>query len=140
LGTIKINVTELATLKDALFYSLAEYADGKFIGAVLSGGLDDGLLGLSAIRRAGGITMVVTPRRSPDRSRPRNAISFNDPVDFIGSPRHIGAEIIVRVWRQAIGVIKASVGQLSYPTGPSQRTTMNRIEEELLLRRKSPEL
>jgi hypothetical protein len=30
--------------------------------------------------------------------------------------------------------------KLSYPTGPSQRATMNWIEEELLLRRKSPEL
>ena len=82
---------------DALFYSLAEHAERKFIGVVLSGGLDDGSLGLSAIRRAGGITMVVTPRRAPDHSMPRNAISFNDPVDFIGSPRHIAAEIVLRV-------------------------------------------
>jgi len=82
---------------DALFYSLAEHAQGKFIGVVLSGGLDDGSQGLSAIRKAGGITMVVTPRRAPDHSMPRNAISFNDPVDFIGSPRHIAAEIVLRV-------------------------------------------
>jgi two-component system, chemotaxis family, protein-glutamate methylesterase/glutaminase len=83
---------------DALFYSLAEHAEGKFIGVVLSGDLDDGTRGLMAIRRAGGITMVVTPRRlPPDESMPANAISFNDPVDFIGSPRHIAAEIALRV-------------------------------------------
>jgi two-component system, chemotaxis family, protein-glutamate methylesterase/glutaminase len=82
---------------DALFYSLAEHAEGKFIGVVLSGGLDDGSRGLSAIRRAGGITMVVTPRRAPGRSMPANAISFNDPVDFMGSPQHIAAEIALRV-------------------------------------------
>ena len=82
---------------DALFRSLAEHAGGKFIGVVLSGGLDDGSRGLSAIRRAGGITMVVTPRRTPARSMPSNAISFNHPVDFIGSPRQIAAEIAARV-------------------------------------------
>ena len=82
---------------DTLFYSLAEHAEGKFIGVVVSGGLDDGSRGLSAIRRAGGITMVVTPRRTPDRSMPANAISLNDPVDFVGSPQHIAAEIAGRV-------------------------------------------
>jgi len=82
---------------DTLFYSLAEHAEGKFIGVVLSGGLGDGSRGLSAIRRVGGITMVVTPERTPDRSMPRNAISFNDPVDFIGSPRYIAAEIVFKV-------------------------------------------
>jgi two-component system, chemotaxis family, protein-glutamate methylesterase/glutaminase len=82
---------------DALFYSLAENAEGKFIGVVLSGGLDDGSRGLSAIRRSGGITMVVTPQLAPDRSMPANAISFNDPVDFIGSPRHIAAQIAAKV-------------------------------------------
>jgi two-component system, chemotaxis family, protein-glutamate methylesterase/glutaminase len=83
---------------DALFYSLAEHAEGKFIGVVLSGNLDDGSQGLLAIGRAGGRTMVVIPRRlPPDRSMPANAISINDPVDFIGSPRHIAAEIALRV-------------------------------------------
>jgi two-component system, chemotaxis family, protein-glutamate methylesterase/glutaminase len=82
---------------DALFYSLAEHAEAKFIGVVLSGGLDDGSRGLLAISGAGGITMVVTPRQSPYRRMPANAISFNDPVDFIGSPRQIAAEIAARV-------------------------------------------
>jgi two-component system, chemotaxis family, protein-glutamate methylesterase/glutaminase len=82
---------------DALFYSLAKHAEGKFIGVVLSGDLDDGTRGLLAIRRAGGITMVATPRLPRDDSMPANAISFNDPVDFIGSPQDIAAEIAVRV-------------------------------------------
>jgi two-component system, chemotaxis family, protein-glutamate methylesterase/glutaminase len=81
---------------DALFYSMVEHAEGKFIGVVLSGGLDDGSRGLSAISRAGGITMVVTPR-PPYQSMPANAISCNHSVDFIGSPRHIAAEIVTRV-------------------------------------------
>lgn len=75
-----------------------QHAEGKFIGVVLSGDLDDGSQGLSAIRRAGGMTMVVTPRRlPPDRSMPASAIGFNDPVDFIGGPRRIAAEIATRV-------------------------------------------
>lgn len=50
---------------DVLFRSIASHAPGRFIGVVLSGGLDDGARGLAAIHEAGGLTMVLTPQPAP---------------------------------------------------------------------------
>jgi hypothetical protein len=52
--------------------------------------------------RAIAVIVLVVIHRPVDevsylRSMPRNAISINDPVDSIGSPRHIAAEIVLRV-------------------------------------------
>lgn len=77
---------------DLLFGSIAAHAGRHMIGVVLSGSLDDGAVGLAAIKSAGGQTMVVTPaQRSPDM--PRNAINYDGPVNFIGKPEEIAAAI-----------------------------------------------
>ncbi|MDR7038579.1 chemotaxis response regulator CheB [Methylobacterium sp. BE186] len=82
---------------DALFRSIAAHAPGRFIGVVLSGALDDGARGLAAIHAAGGVTMVLTPRPEAERGMPENAIRHDGPIDFIGSPEAIAAEIVERV-------------------------------------------
>ena len=82
---------------DLLFRSVAAHANGGFIGVVLSGSLDDGARGLAAIHEAGGITMVLTPHEAPERGMPENAISYDGPIDFIGTPEAIAADISGRV-------------------------------------------
>ncbi|MEA1835198.1 chemotaxis protein CheB [Methylobacterium durans] len=81
---------------DVLFRSIAEHAPGRFIGVVLSGGLDDGARGLAAIHEAGGLTMVLTPQPAPAMGMPENAIRYDGPIDFIGSPEAIAAKITER--------------------------------------------
>ncbi|MCR0984680.1 chemotaxis protein CheB [Roseomonas populi] len=83
---------------DLLFRSVAEHSAGRAIGVVLSGSLDDGSRGLAAIRAAGGLTMVITPNLLPRRGMPENAVSYDGPVDVIGSPSCIAGAI-----RAAIG-------------------------------------
>ncbi|GJE45012.1 chemotaxis protein CheB [Methylobacterium soli] len=82
---------------DALFRSVAAHARGRFIGVVLSGALDDGSRGLAAIHEAGGVTMVLTPHDPPGRGMPENAIGYDGPIDFIGTPEAIAANIVERV-------------------------------------------
>src|SRR3954454_1691009 len=78
---------------DLLFRSVAARADKRMIGVVLSGALDDGSRGLAAIHEAGGLTMVLTPGRSPERGMPENAISYDGPIDLIGDPLQIAEGI-----------------------------------------------
>ena len=82
---------------DLLFHSVAKHAGSRFIGVVLSGALDDGTRGLTAIKEAGGISMVLTPHPQGAPGMPENAISYDGPIDVIGSPERITAEIIGRV-------------------------------------------
>jgi len=70
------------------------------IGVVLSGALDDGSRGLAAIHEAGGLTIVLTPGRSPERGMPENAISYDGPIDLIGDPLQIAEGICRSQWRK----------------------------------------
>ena len=78
---------------DLLFKSVAAQAGKRMIGVVLSGALDDGARGLAAIHDAGGLTMVLTPGRSPQQGMPENAISYDGPIDLIGDPQRIAKAI-----------------------------------------------
>jgi two-component system chemotaxis response regulator CheB len=79
---------------DLLFHSVAVHGGNRTIGVVLSGALDDGSRGLAAIHAAGGRTMVLTPSPFfPTYGMPESAISYDGPVDFIGSPIKIAAAI-----------------------------------------------
>lgn len=80
---------------DLLFRSVASHGDGRMIGIVLSGSLDDGARGLAAIHAAGGLSMVVTPDALPRRGMPENAINYDGPIDVIGSPTSIAGAIRV---------------------------------------------
>jgi two-component system chemotaxis response regulator CheB len=79
---------------DLLFRSVARRENGRMIGVVLSGSLDDGSRGLAAIHDAGGLTMVLTPGLLPRKGMPENAIAYDGPIDTIGNPRLIANAIV----------------------------------------------
>jgi two-component system chemotaxis response regulator CheB len=97
---------------DVLFRSAAVVYGPRVIGVVLSGALDDGSAGLSAVKRCGGIAIVQVPADAAVSDMPESAIR-NASVDHIVPAQQL-AEIIQRV-----------AGQ---PPGPSQE-----IPAELLL-------
>ncbi|MBV8616834.1 MAG: chemotaxis protein CheB [Acetobacteraceae bacterium] len=79
---------------DLLFRSVAEHGGKRVIGVVLSGSLDDGVRGLAAIHRAGGLTMVVTPHSGqPWRGMPENAVAQDGSISVIGTPCEIANAI-----------------------------------------------
>lgn len=87
------NRTQRNRTVDLLFRSVAAHGGSRIIGVVLSGSLDDGSRGLAAINEIGGLTMVVTPARPPEQGMPENAISYDGPIDLIGSRSEIAQAI-----------------------------------------------
>lgn len=77
---------------DILFKSLAEERGDSAIGVVLSGGDDDGALGIQAIKQTGGITFAQEPASARFPSMPRNAIDTGC-VDFVLRPKEIAREL-----------------------------------------------
>ena len=77
---------------DPLFSSAAA-ADGPgVVGVLLSGGGDDGLRGLIAIKAAGGISIVQDPAEALHPSMPRNAIVYHR-ADSVLPVARIGATL-----------------------------------------------
>src|SRR5262249_35806579 len=74
---------------DPLFRSAALAFGPRVIGAVLSGGLDDGCAGLRRIKMCGGTTIVQDPTDAVADSMPRNALRSTD-VDYCQSARRLG--------------------------------------------------
>lgn len=66
---------------DVLFRSAAVEGRSRVIGVLLSGMLDDGTVGLSAIKRCGGITVVQEPDEAPYPDMPRNALESGVKID-----------------------------------------------------------
>jgi two-component system CheB/CheR fusion protein len=86
---------------DLLFSSLAETHKENVIGVVLSGYASDGMIGLKAIKDAGGITFAQDDTAQAS-SMPNSAIS-SGVVDFILSPEEIAVEL-VRISKQGVRV------------------------------------
>ena len=66
---------------DPLFRSAAAVFGPAAIGVILTGNLDDGMAGLWAIKRLGGIAIVQDPDEAPYPAMPRNALDNVD-VDY----------------------------------------------------------
>jgi len=90
---------------DPLFRSAALAFGPRVIGAVLSGGLDDGCAGLRGIKMCGGTTIVQDPTDAVADSMPRNALRSTD-VDYCQSARRLGQLIdkLVRAELQDVSV------------------------------------
>lgn len=67
---------------DPLFRSIGHCYGEESMGIILSGLLDDGAVGMSAIKAAGGVTAVQDPQEAMFGDMPRNAIS-NVEIDHI---------------------------------------------------------
>ncbi len=78
---------------DSFFRSLAEYAQNRAIGIVLSGTASDGAIGIREIKAAGGITIVQEPTTAKSDGMPRAAIATSA-VDLVRPPSGIAQELI----------------------------------------------
>jgi two-component system chemotaxis response regulator CheB len=74
---------------DVLFRSAAETHGMHVGGVVLSGALDDGTMGLLAVKRAGGATFVQDPEEALYRGMPESAIEVVEP-EHVASAAEIG--------------------------------------------------
>jgi two-component system chemotaxis response regulator CheB len=67
---------------DPLFRTAADAYSSHVAGVILSGTLDDGTVGLSCIKQAGGATLVQDPEDALYRDMPENAIAYVHP-DYV---------------------------------------------------------
>ena len=67
---------------DALFRSAAAYQTSRVVAVLLTGYLDDGVSGLAAVKRCGGVTIVQDPQEAEAPELPKNAIKYVD-VDHV---------------------------------------------------------
>lgn len=77
---------------DPLFRSAATTYDGRVIGVVVTGALDDGTHGLMQIKRAGGTTIVQSPEEAVEPSMPTSAIRRME-IDYVLHTDEIGPVI-----------------------------------------------
>ncbi|MDJ1505891.1 chemotaxis protein CheB [Xanthocytophaga agilis] len=84
---------------DTLFRSAAAYHGSRAIGVILTGMLYDGIVGMDAIRRSKGITIVQDPSEAPYRDMPGNVLLHMD-VNYNVPAAEIGILINELVYRQ----------------------------------------
>jgi two-component system chemotaxis response regulator CheB len=104
---------------DVLFRSAAIHFNSHTAGIILSGLLNDGVSGMSAIHRSGGICIVQNPEEAEYPDMPRAVLASMD-VDFVLKLSEIG------------GAIQKFVGQ-EHPQSqaPSEVITENQIAERI---------
>jgi two-component system CheB/CheR fusion protein len=78
---------------DAFFRSLAEYAQQRAVGVVLSGSDSDGSAGLREIKAVGGITYAQDPATAAFDGMPRSAVATGV-VDMVLPPEQIAKDLV----------------------------------------------
>jgi two-component system chemotaxis response regulator CheB len=73
---------------DPLFRTAAAHHQGRVIAVLLSGYLADGVAGLGAVRRCGGLTVVQDPDDALTGDMPRNALKYHEP-DYVRDAKGI---------------------------------------------------
>lgn len=76
-GGPKVNFARPAV--DSLFFSAAKVYGRRVIGVVLTGGGEDGAIGLSAITDAEGVGIVQDPAEAEDPGMPTSALHYDHP-------------------------------------------------------------
>jgi len=87
------DASDIGSLADVLFTSLAQESGKNAIGVILSGGGSDRALGIRAIRRAGGITFAQYPGSARFPNLPISAIDTGC-IDFVLRPNEIAYKLI----------------------------------------------
>lgn len=95
---------------DVLFRTAARAQGSRVIGVVLSGVLDDGTAGLSAIKARGGVTVVQDPRDALYPGMPTSAIEHVE-VDHV-VPISEMAELLVRLCKEEVIEVDRPVSPL----------------------------
>ena len=108
---------------DALFRSAARAHGSRVIGMVLTGQLDDGTVGLQAIKQRGGITVVQDPGEAEYPSMPKIALRYVK-VDHIVPIADAGA-LLVRL------VAEPAAAQEDFPTTPALEIESNIAEQTM---------
>lgn len=105
---------------DPMFRSAAEWFGGRVIGVILSGVLDDGAAGLSAVKNRGGATLVQSAADAMYPTMPAAALEAVGETDVVGTASELAAAIVELTRRP--------------PSGPSLAVVADRpvAEEELL--------
>jgi len=104
---------------DPLFRTAAETYGPRVVGIVLSGGLDDGSLGLREIKEHGGVTIVQDPEEALHPSMPRSAMKSVE-IDYVLSVRAMAAmlvELTERDTRKGGTAMKSRNKRVSDPAG-----------------------
>jgi two-component system, chemotaxis family, CheB/CheR fusion protein len=78
---------------DIFFVSVADEQAALAVGVILSGGHSDGMAGIKAIKRGGGITLAQTPMSAKFPGMPQSAIATGC-VDFVLSPTEIAKKLM----------------------------------------------
>lgn len=81
-----------------LFRSAAEIYKERVIGVILTGSLDDGVAGLAAVKRQGGLAVVQDPEDAAFPNLPRAALE-NVPVDHV-APVSDMPELLIQLTRR----------------------------------------
>jgi two-component system chemotaxis response regulator CheB len=93
---------------DPLFRTAARAHGRRVLGVVLSGSLDDGTAGLSAIKEHGGAALVQDPSDALFAGMPQSAID-NVAVDFIGDVPALASELVRRADALASNAADANI-------------------------------
>ena len=78
---------------DPLFRSAADVYGPRVVGVILSGALDDGTLGLRAVKARGGVALVQDSESAQHPSMPESAIALSAP-DEVARPSRLAARIV----------------------------------------------